>query len=207
MKNIPKKIKNKKEKRDKKFNWINLFIGDILRLLREKNSSLSIKEIMDDTNVDKYESQKAVKTMEKQGLVKFENNNVSITKKGSQKAESLYKTHKIIENFLGGGEHAHIIAHTLEHILSDEKVEDIKEILGRKKNAIELSSVESGFKGIIIAVEEKDPKIIARLLGLGILPGNEFKIIKKRKDSLILFINGRMAVIDTNLCRKIFVIK
>ena len=193
--------------KDKKFNWLNLFIGDILRLLREKNKSLSIREIMDDTNVDKYESQRAVKTMEKQGLVRFENNNVSITEKGSRKAEGLYRAHKIIENFLGGGKHAHIIAHTLEHILSDEKVKDIKEILSRKKNAIKLDNVESGFKGIIIAVEEKDPKIIARLLGLGILPGNEFEIIKRRKDSTILFINGRMAVIGTNLCKKIFVIK
>ncbi len=184
-------------------NWLQILIDDILRLYREKNRPLSIEEIMDETNVNRIEAIDAIKEMKKEGLAEFKQK-LSLTKKGKEKADIVYERHRAIENFFGGKE-AHEIAHSLEHFLKKEDVKSLQDIVNKKKDC--LRNFEEGEKGIIVASTINDPKIVSRLIGVGIFPASHFKVEKKRNDEIIISTHNKIVVIDSNLANKIYAIR
>lgn len=183
--------------------WLLILIDDILRLSKEKNKPISIDEIIDETSIERKEALNAINEMKRDGLIKFDKN-VSLTKKGMERADRVYERHKIIEEFFGGKE-AHEIAHSLEHFLKKEDIESMKSMLNKKR--YNLKKFGEGEKGIIVASTIKNPKIISRLIGIGIAPASAFRIEKIRNDEIILAIHNRLVVIDSNLANKIFAIR
>jgi len=184
-------------------NWLQVLIDDILRLYREKNKPLSIEEIMDETNVNRTEAVNAIKEMKRKGLAEFKQR-LSLTKKGEEKAEMVYERHKAIENFFGGKE-AHEIAHSLEHFLKKEDIESLQDMIYKEKKP--LKNFEEGEKGIIVASTINDPKVVSRLIGVGISPASRFRVEKKRDDEMIIFTHNKMVVIDSNIADRIYAIR
>ena len=58
-------------------------------------------------------------------------------------------------------------------------------------------------KGVVAYFEVRNPKIISRLLGVGLSPGVSFRVVKLRKDSFVIEINGRLVVLGRELGRSI----
>ena len=183
--------------------WLQVLIDDILRLSKEKNKPISIEEIMKETNVNKSDAMDAIKEMKKEGLAEFKKK-VELTEKGKEKAKVVYERHKAIEDFFGGRE-AHEIAHALEHFLGKDDIEQLKSMAREKKE--KLSDFREGEEGIIVASIINEPKIISRLIGVGLSPMTHFRIEKRREDGLIINAHKKLVVIDPSLANKIYAIK
>ncbi len=181
--------------------WLRILIDDILRLSREKNRPVSIKEIVDETNVDREDVRDAINEMEKEGLAEYKEK-VLLTDKGKTRANVLFRRHETIEKFFGGKE-AHKIAHSLEHF-EDKDIEYMKEMVEGKKES--LKNFKEGMEGIIAASTISNPKIISRLIGVGMAPASHFKVERVGNDAIILRIHNRLIVIDASIADKIFAV-
>ena len=169
---------------------------DILRLAKEKGSSPTFKEVMDDSGVTREEVGEAVKELERKNLVKREGDNIVLTEEGEKTAEIIYNYHKTVEELFG-----HKTAHSFEHMADKVKY------LQMAKNSVPLMSFADGEEGVLISMELKNPKIIARLIGIGLVPGTRFKIVKVRDDVLVLDVSGRLVIVDKKLTNNLFGVK
>ncbi len=176
--------------------WKNILMEDILRLAKEKGASPTFKDVMEDSGVTREEVGEAVKELERKKLVKREGNNIVLTKEGEKTAEVIYNYHKTVEKLFG-----HKTAHSFEHMADRVKY------LKMAKNSRPLMAFRGGEEGVLISMEFKNPKIIARLIGIGLVPGTRFKIVKVRDDVLVLNISGRLVIVDKKLTKNLFGVK
>jgi Fe2+ transport system protein FeoA/predicted transcriptional regulator len=177
----------------KEVNWMEILMEDILRLAKEKESP-TISEIIQDSKVQREDVEKAIKELEKKGLVTFKNNRIILTEEGDKSASIIYNYHITVEKLFG-----HTVAHSFEH-LDKDKIKLLKNEIGKTKPLRDFSENE---EGKIISFKIENPKVIARLMGLGIIPGASFKVIKVRRDAIILNIERRIVILDTELTDKI----
>ena len=180
-----------------KISYLRFLMEDILRLAKEKNNP-TIGDIMRDSKVGKEDVKEAIKELEKKDLISFKGGKIILTEMGEKTAQIIYNYHKIVEDIFD-----HRTAHSLEHF-SKEYVEEAK-TLG--KNAISLDKFRESEKGIIALLEIENPKILSRLMGVGITIGKKFSIIKIRKDGIILEIDGRLIILDRELEKYILGVK
>lgn len=93
-------------------------------------------------SVSKPSVTKAIKHLKAQGLVNMEKyGSITLTKKGREVSEEIYKKHQLIELFLKhslelSANEASINACRMEHVVSEEMIDAIKIYL--KKNNIDL---------------------------------------------------------------------
>jgi Mn-dependent DtxR family transcriptional regulator len=177
----------------KEVNWMEILMEDILRLAKEKESP-TILEIIQDSKVQREDVEKAIKELEKKGLITFKNNRVILTEEGDKAASIIYNYHRTVEKLFG-----HTVAHSFEHF-GEDKIKLLENEMGKTKPLKDFSENE---EGKIISLKIENPKIIARLMGLGIIPGVLFKVIKVRRDAIILSIEHRIVILDTELTDKI----
>jgi len=173
--------------------WFELLMEDIMRLYREKASPLKVKDIVDDCSVEKSEVVRAIKELEKRGLAKFENGSLSLTSRGEEMADVIYNYHRMFEDLLG-----HDVAHALEHI--GKTAERVERFEGEVKALEEFRESE---RGIIAYFKIGNPKVVSRLLGVGLSPGVPFRVLKLRKDGIVLEVNDRLIVLDRELGKNI----
>ncbi|MCD6450279.1 MAG: FeoA domain-containing protein [Thermotogaceae bacterium] len=178
-----------KKKREKNHEWMRLLMEDIMRLSREKDSPLSVEDVMEDSSVDRQEVKEAIERLEKRGLAKFERGHLALTEQGEKVADVIYNYHRVIEEVLG-----HEVAHALEHF--SEAAEKIK-ILGEKAKPLE--KFRENERGVVAYFEIGNPKVISKLLGIGLSPGVSFRVIKYRKDGFVLEVGGRLVVLGREL--------
>ncbi|NIA09651.1 MAG: hypothetical protein GWP10_07965, partial [Nitrospiraceae bacterium] len=86
-------------------------------------------------------------------------------------------------------------AHSLEH-LGKEDIEKAKKL---GKNAVPINDFKEGGSGVIALLEVEDPRILSRLIGIGLTIGAKFTVLKIRNKELILSVNGRPVIIDRDL--------
>ena len=177
----------------KEVNWIEILMEDILRLAKEKETP-TIAEVIQDSKVQREDVEKAIKELEKKGLVTFKNNRIILTEEGDKSASIIYDYHRTVEKLFG-----HTVAHSFEH-LGKDKIKLLEKEIEKTKVLKDFNENE---EGKIISLKIENPKIIARLMGLGVIPGVLFKVIKIRKDVIILNIERRIVILDTELTDKI----
>ena len=119
-----------------------------------------------------------------------------LTEEGEKTAEVIYKYHKTVEKLFG-----HKTAHSFEHM--GDKVR----YLERAEKSKPLTTFRKGEEGVLISMEFKNPKIIARLIGIGLVPGTHFRVVKVRDDVFVLDISGRLVIIDKKLTKNLFGVK
>ena len=176
--------------------WKDILMEDILRLAKEKGSSPTFKDVMEDSGVTREEVGEAVKELERKKLVKREGENIVLTKEGEKTADVIYNYHKTVEKLFG-----HKTAHSFEHMADKVKYLELA------KKSIPLVNFKEGEEGVLINMKVKNPKIIARLIGIGLVPGTKFKIIKVRDNIVVLDISGRLVMIDKKLIKSLFGVK
>ncbi|NJE48223.1 FeoA domain-containing protein [Thermococcus sp. 9N3] len=171
--------------------WIEILMEDILRLAKEKGSPPTVEDIVVDSGVTKEEVREAVKELEKKGLAKAEGDRIILTREGERAAEVIYNYHRTVEKLFG-----HSTAHSLEHM--GDRISYLEKA-GRAKP---LTEFKEGTEGVMVFMDIENPKVIARLMGVGLIPGTRFRVVRSG-NVYVLETGGRVVVIDRNVAEKI----
>jgi DNA-binding MarR family transcriptional regulator len=172
-------------------NWKRILREDILRLAKEKESP-TVQDIVDDSKVSRRDVEGAVGELEREGLLERDGDRISLTADGEKAAAAIYESHRTVEDLFG-----HQTAHAFEHMA------DRIDYLRRAGEAKPLASFSDGEEGVFIVISIDNPKVLARLIGVGVTPGTAFRLVKKRGDVLVLEVGGRITLVDSKLASAI----
>ncbi|MCE4613991.1 MAG: FeoA domain-containing protein [Desulfurococcales archaeon] len=177
---------------------------DILRFLMEEGKKTNKNKIIKEVG-EKDVAEKALRDLEDNGFVKAADDKLELTEKGVEAASMVYTRHRAIENILKQlNTKSHVAAHYMEHL--DMEPSELEKILGEK--LVTLSSLVEGNTGRIIAVLDPRPSIVARLYGVGLLPGRWFKILSKNRGVIIIMVGSeaRVVSVDDIIASKVLVV-
>ena len=181
---------------------------DILRFLLEKGGSAGIDEIRAELSSSEV-ADKAIADLRKSGLLIVNGDRISLTDKGQLRALEVYRRHISIERVLGkllAGEKVHEATHYLEHI-KDLRDEALKYLLSRGI-VLRLSEMKKDFEARVLVVLETKPELVARLYGVGVLPGRKIRVLARGKGVYLVEVGseGRVVALDAELASKIMIV-
>jgi DtxR family Mn-dependent transcriptional regulator len=172
-----------------------------------------------------------LKRMQESGLVKVNRKSgITLTKKGTESAETLVRRHRLAERLLTDvlglkWDEVHEEACRLEHAISDPVEEKLLEVLGnpetcphghpipgvKKKKARDsarpLSSLAVGDEGVIERVVEEEPQLLQYLADLGMLPDAKISIkeVAPFKGPVLVKVAGAQYALGQEVAAKIMV--
>ncbi|MFW9987380.1 MAG: metal-dependent transcriptional regulator [Candidatus Odinarchaeota archaeon] len=158
------------------------------------------------TNLDEY-FMESLKELQVSGLVEINEDEVTITKKGREKAENIFSKHKIIERFFlkdFDETESHKLADILEHSISKEVLENMTHINSLVGYGVPLNEIVSK-EGIITDFRIEDTQLVERLISMGLCPGQKIKIIARLAPGIILKIKNTQVAVDKDICNGIMV--
>jgi len=183
---------------------------DILRILGERNGKESLELIEDNINASHDFMLEAVKSLEKESLIYYEENFIRLSKSGQEIAENIVKKHLDLENYFKrtkNEEDAHEASNIFEHYVSDKVIRNIKKISTFKENGISLIKLGLKKEGIISNINITSIDLFERMISMGIFPGEKIKLTNKLSDSVIFIINNKKFAIDKNIAKEIEVLE
>lgn len=113
---------------------------ETILILKEQNGSVRSIDIARTLEFSKASVSRAVSLLKESKYIEMDNKGyITLTEKGLDKANSIYERHKVLTNFLVkiskvNKEIAEKDACKIEHIISEETFEGIKEFLKNNKN-------------------------------------------------------------------------
>jgi Fe2+ transport system protein FeoA/predicted transcriptional regulator len=176
---------------------------DVLRFLRERDGIADKRDVISEVG-ERELAEKVIKKLTGEGLVRSVNDKLELTREGVKAVEQVYKRHIIIENMLKNiNNRGHLIAHFIEHI--DIEPSELEKILSR--GITSLSSLKTGDVGRIIAVLDPRPSIIARIYGVGLLPGRRIRVLSRTRGIVVVEVGSeaRVVAIDNDIASKVLV--
>ena len=189
---------------------------DVLRLLIERaldSTDVERGQLSDELCLSSHDSSLLLSKLEAKGWLRTDGAKLSLTPIGTEVARDLLDRHQTAERFFNEilGEPrdaAHAAAEKLEHVISQQALEELKESLARARGATPLTDLLPGEGGTIVAVRDPGGKSFSRLMGMGLSPGARLKLIGRLPNgAAIVEINGGKAAIATGIARAIFVRK
>ena len=144
-----------------------------------------------------------------------------LTNKGIEEAKRLVRAHRLWETYLSNkmgmdAAHIHEEAERFEHLLSDEMVDRVDATLGYPKLDPHGSPIPNKLgapdfplsrleleQEAVIAVQQVDENIRAKLWQLGLLPETTFSIAQKAADFIEIRLNGKILKLDRSLASKV----
>ncbi|HHW57895.1 MAG TPA: iron transporter FeoA [Clostridia bacterium] len=175
--------------------WLKVLKEDILRFLREKEKNTStFEEITKESKLDREDILEALRSLEKDSFIQIDKQDIFLTEEGKKEAEEIYEKHNLVEKIYG-----HQIAHSLEHY----EMKDMKRAFEPTSSPKRLRDFKEGETGFVVRLSIDNPIILSRIIGLGLAPGSSFKIIKKRKDFLVIESHRRLVVLEEEVVESI----
>jgi DtxR family Mn-dependent transcriptional regulator len=175
-----------------------------------------------------------LREMERGGLVRIENESVSLTEKGAEHAAELIRCHRLAERLLADilsvkGEVLEAQACEFEHILSPEVTESICTLLGHptvcphgmpippgeccKRNrtdvgpiVVSLDKLPPGEVGRVMYVETQSHRRLDKLASFGLVPG-ALVTMHQRRPSLVVRIGETQLAMDELVASSVHVQK
>jgi len=184
---------------------------DILRAIIEfggEDGKSRVEDILDDLGGDKRLFNKATSEMEAESLIVKKRGVISLTSSGREVAEKIYDKHKFIEEYFSevfNESNVHILAHALEHCVSDSLLAKMQGELALISETITLSDLKTEEEARIIAIAIPDKKLFSRLLGIGLSPNSEVKLFEKLPGQMVIEVEGRKIALDETVADKILV--
>ena len=176
---------------------------DILRILGEEESKkTSLESIKLDIKVSNLFLFKAVEELEKEGLIQSQGNFILLTKEGQEEAKNIIKKHLVLENYFKktrSEREAHEAAHILEHYVSKEVVDDIKELYTFKKEGVPLTEFEIKKEGIITDIMFSDYELFERVVSMGMYIGEKIRITNKIPNAIIIALENKKFALDNDI--------
>ena len=176
---------------------------DILRAIIELQTN-EVNIIQSELDTPEVFTQ-AVNELKKRELVHITNNTIILTCAGEKAAQSIVTRHKAIEEYFKlelDEEQAHRIAHTLEHIISQEVVKTLKEIREFRDKGEALTKHHSG-EGLITCLDLADSYLFDRMISMGICPGQWLRIIMNIPSGIIILIGNTLLAVGQEIAQRI----
>ena len=168
---------------------------DILRILgEEKDNGISLACLKSEIKVSNLFMLRAVEELERDGLIQSKGNLILLTERGWGDAEEIVRKHIFIENYFKetrSGEEAHEAAHILEHYVSQEVIDNLKELSTFRKGGIPITKFEPDEGGVITNITFSDSALFERIVSMGIFPGEKIRIMDIIPGSVIVGIGGK----------------
>lgn len=182
---------------------------DILRAIIEfgrENGKSDVKAVLDDLGGGKRVFNKALSEMEDENLIVKKENMISLTSSGREVAEKIYEKHKFIEEYFSevfNESNVHLLAHALEHCVSDSLLAKMRGELALVSETLTLSDLKTEEEATIIAIAVPDKKLFSRLLGVGLSPQSQVKLFEKLPGQLVIEVEGRKIALDKTVADKV----
>lgn len=178
---------------------------DVLRLLRERGGRAGVDEVYREVG---ELAEAAVRRLEREGLVRRRGGTVELTVEGSRAAEEVYRRHVEVEERLKRvlrGVNAHDIAHFAEHLDVDPGMLEKLASCGR---IVTLDRLGKGGTGRILGVLGSKPQLVARLYGVGLLPGRRVRVLARGGNVVVVEVGGegRVAALDADVASRVLVV-
>ena len=197
----------------------------------DKSQTVSTTEIAKELNVSGASVTGMLKRLAEMNLVDYNSyKGVNLTENGEKVALEIIRFHRLLETYLHEKlnfslDKVHDEACRLEHFISEEFVEKITEQLGDPKfdphghpiptkegnvsevNEITLSELEAGQRFEISRLNDHDPKLLAYLEEIGLVPGTKLTILEKEPfyGPIKIKYKGKEKIIGNEVAKNIFI--
>ncbi len=170
---------------------------DILRILAEQTEGeRSLEFVKSEAKASSPFVAEALKKLEEENLIQVAGSSIRLTKQGQDSASSILEKHLTVERYLekmrSAGE-AHKEANVLEHYVSQEVINNIRELSTLEKKGVPLTELKSNREGIITDITVPDSGLFERLISMGIAPGERIKITNRIGHTIIAIVNRTFA--------------
>ena len=194
----------------KEFSILRIVKEDILRILGEERSRVSLEILKEEIKVSLSFIYEAIEELEREGLIQSQQSFFRLTDKGEENAKEILKKHLVFENYFKKTRtenEAHKIAHILEHYVSEEVLDNIKKLSTFKEEGIYLTKLRLRKKGLITNIMISDNGLFERVVSMGIVPGEEVMITSEVSNAIIIKIKNKKFALDKDIARKIKVLE
>ncbi|MEA2086609.1 MAG: iron dependent repressor, metal binding and dimerization domain protein [Candidatus Caldatribacteriota bacterium] len=195
---------------NKEFGIIKIVKEDILRILGEERSRVSLEILKEEIKVSLSFIYEAIEELEREGLIQSQRNFFRLTDKGEENARDILKKHLVFEDYFKKTrteEEAHKIAHILEHYVSEEVFNNIKKLSTFKEKGIYLTKLKLRKKGLITNIMISDNGLFERVVSMGIVPGEEVMITGEVSNAMVIKIKNKKFALDKDIAKKIKVLE
>ena len=195
---------------NKEFGIIKIVKEDILRILGEERSRVSLEILKEEIKVSLSFIYEAIEVLEREGLIQSQQSFFRLTDKGEENAKEVLEKHLVFENYFKKTRtenEAHKIAHILEHYVSEEVLNNIKKLSTYKKEGIYLTNLNLRKKGLITNITISDNGLFERVVSMGIVPGEEVMIMSEAPNAMVIKIKNKKFALDKDIARKIKVLE
>jgi len=179
---------------------------DVLRILCERNERTSSEIIKDEVKVAHSILSEAFKELEKNDLITIQENFISLTELGQEKAKTIFEKHLVLENYFKKTRstiEAHTAAHIIEHYISGEVINNIKKLATLKKGGTPLTKFGLNKEGLIAEITFSDHRLFERAVSMGIFPGEKIMVISEIPQGIILKIKNKKFALDRSIAKGI----
>jgi len=192
----------------RKLDVLRIVKEDILEALGRENKKVPFSFIEPEIKVSRSFIFEALRELKREGLVQSEGELVFLAREGKKRAEDFIKRHSILENYFKKArskKEAWEKASILEHYISIEVIDNIKELSTLKKESIPLTEMRQK-EGLITDILF-NIKLFERIISLGILPGEKIKIVNELPDNVIVEVRNKKFALAKKIAKGIKVLK
>ena len=190
-----------------------MYKEDLLRAILEfgiANGEADANDLFIDVGGEQRLFEQVILEMEKEKLIKRIGDLIVLTPSGRKSAEKIYTKHRFIEKYFRevfSETDVHILAHALEHCVSDSLLAKMQGELALMGETLNLSELMVGEQATILAVAVPDKKLLSRFLGIGLSPGSKVELYERLPGQLVIEVEGRKIALDSFIADKILVSK
>lgn len=192
---------------------LKMYKEDLLRAILEfgkGNGEADAKDLLSDVGGEQRLFEQATLEMEKEKRIMRKGERIVLTPSGREAAEKIYAKHRFIEEYFSevfNEPNVHILAHALEHCVSDSLLAKMQGELSLMSETLNLSDLRTGEQAMILAIAVPDKKLLSRLLGIGLSPGSKVRLFEKLPGQFVVEAEGRKIALDTFIADKVLVSK
>jgi Mn-dependent DtxR family transcriptional regulator/Fe2+ transport system protein FeoA len=198
-------------------------LEDTLKQALKLNSKekLSFSTLLKKVDFSKSALRTRLRKLQKNGFVKWDNNQVILTDAGQKEATKMVRAHRLWETYLVQEiglteEQIHEDAEKFEHLLTEELLDEVDLKLGFPTTDPHGSPIPKKlgipdfplinlpvFQNARIAQQQVNEHITAQLWKLGLLPNTTFTINKIEEKSVEVEMNGKVIYVPKQLAKQV----
>jgi len=191
-------------------NILKIVKEDVLRILCERRKKTSLEIIKNEIKVAHVLISEALEELERDGLIAIQENFILLTGLGKKSAKKILEKHFVLENYfekIGSKIEAHTAAHILEHYVSGEVINNIKELSTLKMEGVPLTKFEFNKEGMITDIAFSDYRLFERIVSMGIFLGEKIMITNEILHGIVVKIKNKKFALDKNIAEEIKVVE